>query len=226
MDPVQSEIRKEFQLERIVYFSDAVFAIAITLLTLEIKIPEIRENISDRALGKALVELLPKFAGFIFSYLMIGLYWSVHHRIFGYVTHPTPKLLRLNLFFLFFIVLMPFSTGFYGDYMGGELFTAQLKIPMTFYALNLTFVGISNYFLWSYISNPKNKLIERPIDPYTLHMSKARSLIVPGITLCMLPIAYLTNTLFAVFVPALIPLAMKIAHGKISKKYHPHSKSK
>jgi uncharacterized membrane protein len=225
MDPLQSEIRKEFQLERIVYFSDAVFAIAITLLTLEIKIPEIRQNISDHALGMALLDLLPKFAGFIFSYLMIGLYWSVHHFIFGYVIHTSPKLLRLNLFFLFFIVLMPFSTGFYGDYMGGELVSAQLKIPMTFYALNLTFVGISNYFLWNYISNPKNKLIEKPIDNYTLHMSKARSLIVPGVTLCMLPVAYFGNTFFAAFVPSLIPLAMKIAHRQISKKY-PHLKSK
>ena len=226
MDPLKSEIRKEFQLERIVYFSDAVFAIAITLLTLEIKIPEIRKNISDHALGMALLDLLPKFAGFIFSYLMIGLYWTVHHWIFGFVIHTSPKLLRLNLFFLFFIVLMPFSTGFYGDYMGGELVSAQLKIPMTFYALNLAFVGISNFFLWSYISNTKNKLIEKPIDGYNLHMSKARSLIVPGVTLCMLPVAYLGNTFFAAFVPALIPLAMKIAHKQISKKYQPHFKSK
>lgn len=226
MDPIQSEIRKEFQLERIVYFSDAVFAIAITLLTLEIRIPEIRENISDHVLGLALLNLLPKFAGFIFSYVMIGLYWTVHHWIFGHVIRTTPKLLWLNLFFLFFVVLMPFSTGFYGNYMGGELVSAQLKIPMTFYALNLTFVGLSNYILWNYISNPKNKLIEKPIDAYTLHMSKARSLIVPGVTLCMLPVAYFANTFFAAFIPSLIPLAMKIAHRKISKKYPSHLKSK
>lgn len=226
MDPLQSEIRKEFQLERIVYFSDAVFAIAITLLTLEIKIPEIRQNISDHALGIALLDLLPKFAGFIFSYLMIGLYWSVHHWIFGFVIHTSSKLLRMNLFFLFFIVLMPFSTGFYSEYMGGELVSAQLKIPMTFYALNLTFVGLSNYYLWSYISNPKNKLIEKPIDAYTLHTSKARSLIVPGVTLCMVPVAYFGNTFYAAFVPGLIPLAIRIAHGQISKKYRTHVKSK
>ena len=226
MHPMQSEIRKEFQLERIVYFSDAVLAIAITLLTLEIKIPEIRENISDRILGTAMLDLLPKFAGLVFSYLMIALYWSVHHRVFGFVIQATPKLLRLNLFFLFFIVLMPFSTGFYGDYMGGELVAAQWKIPMTFYALNLTFVGISNFYLWSYISNPMNKLIEKPINPYTRHMSKARSLIVPGVTLCMVPVAYFINTLFAALVPALIPLAMKIAQRQISKKYLTHINAK
>src|SRR5262249_43947277 len=151
---------------------------------------------------------------------------SVHHWIFGYVIRTSPKLLRLNLFFLFFIVLMPFSTGFYSEYMGGELVSAQLKIPMTFYAMNLTFVGISNFFLWSYISNLKNKLIEKPIDDFTLHMSKARSLIVPGVTLCMVPVAYFGNTFFAAIVPSLIPLAMKIAHKQISKKYQTHIKSK
>lgn len=225
MDQFEREIRKEFQLERIVYFSDAVFAIAITLLTLEIKIPEIHENISDHALGIALFGLLPKFGGFVFSYAMIGLYWSVHHRMFGFVTQFTPKLLWLNLFFLFFIVLMPFSMGFYGDYLGPELVSVQLKVPMTFYALDLSFVGLTNYFLWKYITNPKNRVIEKPIDIYTVKMAITRSLIVPGVTLLMIPVAYLTNVLIAVWIPALIPVAMKIANKITSKKYLP-SKSK
>ncbi|MFZ1262995.1 MAG: TMEM175 family protein, partial [Chitinophagaceae bacterium] len=115
---LHNELRKEFQLERLILFSDAVFAIAITLLVIEIKIPEIHENVSDKALLQSLGHLIPKFIGFIVSFMMIGLYWTVHHRMFGFVTSYSRKLLILNLVFLFFVALMPFSTGFYSEYSG------------------------------------------------------------------------------------------------------------
>ncbi|HYJ37839.1 MAG TPA: TMEM175 family protein, partial [Chitinophagaceae bacterium] len=138
MSQLHNELKKEFQLERLILFSDAVFAIAITLLVIEIKIPELeREHISDKALLQSLAHLIPKFIGFIVSFLLIGLYWSVHHRMFGFVTNYDGRLRFLNLLFLFFIVLMPFSTGFYSEYSGLELYTKQLKVPMTFYVLNI-----------------------------------------------------------------------------------------
>ena len=111
MSDLHSEIKKEFQLERLILFSDAVFAIAITLLVIEIKIPEIHENVSDQALLNSLGHLIPKFIGFIISFLLIGLYWTVHHRMFGFVVNYTPRLLWLNLFFLFFstrAIVLPF----------------------------------------------------------------------------------------------------------------------
>src|SRR6185503_10183725 len=112
---LHNEIRKEFQLERMILFSDAVFAIAITLLVLEIKIPgkeEFTGGVSDNALLGALGKLIPKFIGFFITFMLIGLYWTVHHRMFGFVTSYDRKILILNLVFLFFVALMPFSTGF------------------------------------------------------------------------------------------------------------------
>ena len=101
---LHNELRKEFQLGRMVLFSDAVFAIAITLLVIEIKIPELHGgHINDKALLVELKHLIPKFLGFIISFMLIGIYWTVHHRMFGYVTNYTPKLLRLNLLFLFLL---------------------------------------------------------------------------------------------------------------------------
>src|ERR1044071_9433000 len=104
---LHNELRKEFQLERLILFSDAVFAIAITLLVIEIKIPDkefIRDHggISDTALSVALGHLVPKFIGFLISFLLIGLYWSIHHPMFGFATSYDRKLLFLNLLFLFF----------------------------------------------------------------------------------------------------------------------------
>lgn len=103
------EHKKEFQVERLVFFSDAVFAIAITLLIIEIKVPSLHGlPVSDDSFLHAFSLLLPNLVGFALSFFIIGLYWSLHHRMFGYVTDYNGKLIWLNLLFLFSIVLMPF----------------------------------------------------------------------------------------------------------------------
>lgn len=218
---LHNELKKEFQLERLILFSDAVFAIAITLLVIEIKIPEIHENVSDKALLHELGHLLPKFLGFIVSFMFIGLYWTIHHRMFGFVTAYDRRLLVLNLVFLFFIALMPFSTGFYSEYSSGDLISKQLKVPMTFYVLNFCALGIVNHFMWRHILNPKNKLATPPVDPQVAKMAKVRSLVVPLIFFLMLPVAYLTNVIFAVYLPLLIPVVLRILKRRIAKKYRP-----
>ena len=94
---IHGELKKEFQLERMILFSDAVFAIAITLLVIEMKIPEIsRELLTEQALAESLTHLIPKFVGFIISFMIIGLYWTVHHRLFGFVVDYNPRLLWLT----------------------------------------------------------------------------------------------------------------------------------
>jgi len=219
---LHNELRKEFQLERLILFSDAVFAIAITLLVIEIKIPSLHgDEATDQALLHSLKLLIPKFVGFIISFLLIGLYWVIHHRMFGFVTAYNHRLLVLNLFFLFFIVLMPFSTGFYSEFSGPELFTKQLKIPFTFYVLNFCCVGFVNYMMWRYIMNPKHKLAEPPIDPLTARLSSLRSIVVPVIFFLALPVAYFTNVIFAVYMPMLIPIVIRIMRKRVNKKYKP-----
>jgi len=216
---LHNELRKEFQLERLILFSDAVFAIAITLLVIEIKIPDIHTDVSDKALLDELGHLIPKFIGFIISFMLIGLYWTVHHRMFGFVTSFDGKLLWMNLFFLFFIALMPFSTGFYGEYSGTELFTKELKVPLTFYVLNFFCVGMMNYLMWIRICNPKHKLADPPVDKLVAAQAKARSLVVPFIFLLMIPISYFIGVMYAVYVPMLIPLAIMLMGRRIKKKH-------
>lgn len=216
---LHNELRKEFQLERLILFSDAVFAIAITLLVIEIKIPELHENVSDKALLQSLAHLIPKFIGFIVSFMMIGLYWTVHHRMFGYVTSYSPKLLILNLIFLFFVALMPFSTGFYSEYAGPDMFRHQLMVPMIFYVLNFCGMGFLNYFMWVHITNPKNKVAEPPVDPLFVRQARARSLVVPFVFLAMIPVAYFTNVIVAAYMPMLIPVILQVLKKKINKKH-------
>ncbi|HEY1871385.1 MAG TPA: TMEM175 family protein, partial [Chitinophagaceae bacterium] len=212
---LHNEIKKEFQLERLIFFSDAVFAIAITLLILEIKVPDkefLREHggISDKAILNSLRLLIPKFLGFLLSFALIGLQWSIHHRMFGFVTAYDRKLILLNLVFLLFIVIMPFSSGFYSEFLGSELFEKQLKVPMTFYVLNFFGAGFTNFLMWGRIGKTKNKLAEPPIPAVIFKLAYIRAITVPLIFLSMLPVAYFINVSYAVYIPVLIPVVMRI----------------
>jgi uncharacterized membrane protein len=128
------ESRKQFQLERLILFSDAVFAIAITLLIIEIKIPHFEGHATQQQLGHALLEKLPEFIGFIISFVVIGQFWTNHHKLFGYITDYTPGLLWLNLLVLLWVVLMPFSTYLNMEY-------GYLDVVWVWYCLNLTVIS-------------------------------------------------------------------------------------
>jgi uncharacterized membrane protein len=210
---LHGELKKEFQLERLILFSDAVFAIAITLLVIEIKVPELnRHTATDRQLLEILAEMVPKFFGFLISFLIIGIYWTVHHRMFGYVVNYTPKMLWLNLFFLMAVVLMPFSTGFYSVYI-----LRLLKVPVIIYVSNIVFLGLMNYLLWLHISNPKNNLVEG-LDPADKKYFTFRSVFVPCIFITMALVYLIVSPRFAVLIPPFIPVIMRIAGFYYKKK--------
>ena len=208
--PTFSEHKKEFQLERIILFSDAVFAIAITLLVIELKVPVVSHPVTEQKVAQGVADILPKFIGFLVSFFLIGLYWTVHHRMFGFVIHYTQRLLWLNLLFLLGIVLMPFSTSFYSEYI-----FEYLKTPVVLYAFNICFIGIMNYILWKYISNPQNSLSDNLSKELAGYYS-FRALTVPVIFAIMV-IAYLYFPRYAIYIPPFIPVVMWII-GRVYKK--------
>jgi uncharacterized membrane protein len=93
---------------RLEAFSDGVFAIVMTLLVIEIRPPEVEEGGS---LGQALWDLWPNYAGYLVSFLVIGMMWLNHHRIFEQVRAVDSPLLLLNLILLLWTALLPFPTA-------------------------------------------------------------------------------------------------------------------
>lgn len=205
-NPFHNELKKEFQLERMILFSDAVFAIAITLLALEIKVPQIDKHIvTDALLGEKLDELIPKFIGFLVSFFVIGLYWMVHHRMFGFVVNYTPRLLWLNMFFLLAVVLMPFSSAFYSEYI-----IRQLKTPVMVYVGNIMFLGIMSLLLWNYLVDPRHRLTEG-ITPQMINYFRFRA-VAPLVVFAVMAVIYLfVRPDIAVWMPLLIAPLVRLA---------------
>ena len=209
---LHNELKKEFQLERLILFSDAVFAIAITLLVIEIKIPEIHEKpVTENAVLHKLRELIPKFAGFLVSFFLIGQYWIVHHRMFSFVINFTDRLIWLNILFLFAIALMPFSTGFYSEFVLRGVVT-----PVIFYTANIALLGLANFLMWRYLSNQKNNLTEN-LTPALAKYFSLRALTVPTIFV-IFSFVYLYNPTIAFFIPMLIPFIMRLIFNPMKKK--------
>lgn len=206
----QHDARAAFQLERVILFSDAVFAIAITLLVIEIKVPSMHDGIANEAdLLKAILHLAPRFLGFLISFVLVGMYWTRHHALFGYVVRYTAKLLWLNLFFLLSVVLMPFSTGIFGEYSTPS--TIQYITPLAFYALNLCYSGFMLFLLWRYVGNPVNKVSDDSLTPEITQAAKTRAVAISAVFALAVPVAFI-NGYAARYVPLLIPLVLKLVN--------------
>lgn len=217
-NPFHNELKKEFQLERMILFSDAVFAIAITLLAIEIKVPEIASKVvTEHMLAENLKELIPKFIGFFVSFFVIGIYWVVHHRTFGFVVNYDHRLLWLNLIFLLAVVLMPFSSAFYSSY----ILTQAAAIPVLIYVSNIVFLAIMGLVLWEYISNPKRNLSEGITRQMTRYF-RFRALVPPGAFVLTALVYVFVKPTIAVWVPLIIIPLLRLARYQYTKS----SKSK
>ena len=144
---------------RVEAFSDGVFAIAITLLVLELRVPSGLEG--DSALLDSLWQLWPKYVAFVASFFTIGITWVNHHRLFTLIGRTNTPLLLLNLLLLMTISLVPFPTGIVAEYLaepGGET-TAALAYNGLFVVMSIAF-----NVLWRY-SAGNNRLLSPDADP-------------------------------------------------------------
>ncbi len=143
--------------DRFLFFNDAVFAIAITLLALEIKLPSNVNFDSDASVLQGLMEALPHFFGFVLSFLIIGMYWILHLRKYSTMVGYNATFLFLNLIFLMAIAFMPFPTSLMSEsattpaviLYAASLAVASIMAAVTWvYAARKGFVGgVSEQFI-------------------------------------------------------------------------------
>lgn len=124
------------QLERLTFFSDAVFAIAMTLLVVEVKLPHLHAP-TGIALAQALANLIPNYIGFLVSFLVLGRFWLVHHEVMGLLRAGNKRLTSVNLLLLLAVAFMPFPTAVISEYV-------QLRVGIGFYTGWLIVLGLLN----------------------------------------------------------------------------------
>ena len=136
------EVESGNAVERTVHFSDAVVAIAITLLTLELRLPE---GLAPGEVAGHLLDALSGLFAFLVSFWVIASYWIAHHRIFNRVDAHDGTLLTINFVFLMWVVLVPFSTSMVMEY-------GDSRLVWDVYASHLLLTGLTLSWLWRYAS--------------------------------------------------------------------------
>jgi uncharacterized membrane protein len=173
----------EIEFGRIVAFSDGVFAIAITLLVLNL---EVGKGLTEGQIDNALWDQREFFLAYAISFAVIGRFWLVHHRFFSEVEAFDGRLIGLNLVYLGFIVLIPFSSELLGEY-GGK------TTAVVFYSANLAVVVLLGLLM----SADARRRGLTSIDDRTHRENRVRSAYIAGIFLLSIPLAY--------FAPAVAP---------------------
>ncbi|MDP9221658.1 MAG: TMEM175 family protein, partial [Actinomycetota bacterium] len=141
-------------------FSDGVFAIAITLLVLELKVPD---RGGGGALWRSLVEEWPSFAAYLTSFFVIGIMWVNHHAMFRQFVRADRVLLFLNLLLLLWTALLPFPTSLLARYLdaGGS----DSHVAAALYSANLLLAAIAFSAIWGYAVRG-GRLLAAPLEAW------------------------------------------------------------
>jgi uncharacterized membrane protein len=191
-------------LERLVFFSDAVFAIAITLLVLEIRLPELEPERVAAELPIALKALIPSISAFILSFVVIGAYWMTHHRLFRFIQAYDARLMWINLVFLMSIAFVPVPTAILGRY-------ADYTTVTIIYAVSLGVVGLLEAALWAYASY-HHRLINSQLSDRFIRYILLRTLVPSLIFFTSIPVALadanIGKEFWLIMIPAFILLRL------------------
>ncbi len=188
-------------LERLVFFSDAVFAIAITLLVVELSAPHIPLGADQNVRAwQALLDRVPGFIGFFTSFFAIGAFWASHHRTFGFVATHDAAFVWPNLFLLSSIAFLPFSTAFMSENFGQF-------VPHLFYLLTMLATGLLQLRLVYRVLRPQH--LEADADPVAVAAVRRRVWAVPCAALIGIAINFVQPALSVVALLA-TPLVVRL----------------
>jgi uncharacterized membrane protein len=159
--------------DRLETLTDGIFAIAMTLLVLNLQVPRIPAALASARLPHELSALWPKILSFVLSFVVVGVYWVGHHNQFHYIRRADRLFMWLNILFLLFIAVVPFSAGLLGTYV-------RQQIAVAIYGLNLVAVGAVLYLIWSY-ATADHRLVDPDLPPDAIKAGGRRTLLGVGL---------------------------------------------
>jgi uncharacterized membrane protein len=202
---------RTLELDRLVNFSDAVFAIAATVLVLSVHIPlDLKGPDLDRKLWEGFRDALPAIFAYALSFFIIGRTWLGHHRMFRIIRRIDGRFIAINLFLLAVIALLPFPTEAYGEYNNA-------RPTLIVYAASISASGLVSTWLYWYAAKD-NRLIDPSTDKEWLNHSFWRGLSIPIVFLTSIPISFVAVSAAELWWLLLVPLRTYFTrrYGKIT----------
>ncbi len=189
---------------RIETLVDGIFAISMTLLVLSIGIPTISGSASETAFQQQILTLLPNILIYALSFWILSNFWRVNHQQFFFINRVNRSLITINIFWLLFVALMPFSTSLVGNY--GQYITANI-----IFHLNMFLIGILYSFNWYYAS--EKHMIDKKLDKVFIQYLRRSNLILPVLSLIAIFLSffiYSWSSLIYILSPVLISIYRKM----------------
>lgn len=196
--------------ERVVFFSDAVFAIALTLLVVDLRVPEVDNGETS---GDVIVSLLPGFMAYAISFAVIALNWNGHHRKFRVINGFDSRLIQLNFVLLFLVAFTPFPTSLMSEYPG--------EVPsVVLYAVVVAMLSVVQLAMWAYAW--RRGLVDAIVEPDMYRYVRRNLLVVPIVFGISILIALFWDATIAMYSwLVLIPLTITVARVGTRKPSQP-----
>lgn len=181
---------------RVEALTDGVFAVAMTLLVLDIKVPELEQSLASTDLSYRLLALWPKFLSYAISFVILAVYWVGHHLQLSFIRSADRPLLWINIFFLLWVALVPFSTALLSEY-------SKHRLAIAVYGGNLIAIGLTLALHWWYATNRRH--VDPDIRPGLVRAAMFRVLMGPLLYLLGIVISFFSTEL-SLALYALVPV--------------------
>ncbi|HEY8741484.1 MAG TPA: TMEM175 family protein [Chloroflexota bacterium] len=215
-EPAGSE-RGGLSTDRLEALVDGVFAVVITLLILNLKVPQVSQQLSAAQASQELLhdlgQLLPTVLAYVISVVIAGVYWVGHHNQFGLIRHTDRVLLWINVLFIMCVVFIPFSAALLGAY-------PRQQVAVIVYGSNLIVIGLVLALHWRH-ATAGHRLVAPDLDPGLIRLAMRRILMGPCWYLAAVALSFL-NTGVSIIIYVLVPILF-IVPGRLDR--HPEFRS-
>ncbi len=193
---------------RVEALSDGVFAIAMTLLVIEVHVPHIQDGgYSWIAMWNALSSLMPMIASYVISFTVLAMYWTSHHAMFHFFTKNVNRaMLQMNMLYLMFLAFIPFSTELLGTYPTNI-------VAVWVYAVNIILMGSTAFVMFLYAQRSK-EIEMHDLEHRTMTQAKIRILLTPSFALLAMIVAFVSIPL--AFILFIFPVIFNLIPGTLN----------
>lgn len=173
---------------RLEQLADGIFAIVMTILVFEIKLPTYLGDISNTRLWYELVNLLPSFLSYVLSFTLLFTYWRAHHFFVSiYAKNIDATLTNINALFFMLVSLVPFSASILGQH-------SENQLAISIFGLNIILIGLSLYWMRHYVLYSEH--IKNPeITEHEIRGSTIRTIVPVMFSLIAVPLSFYNTTL-------------------------------